>query len=828
MRMAQVQEPAASPGMVRIDGAHGEGGGQVIRSSLTLSMVTGRPFRAERVRANRSPAGLRPQHLMAVRAAARVCDADVSGAEVGSDAFEFVPGAVTPGEYEFDIGTAGSTTLVLQTILLPLLMADAPSTVVIEGGTHNTHAPPVEFLAESFLPLLNRIGGHVELRLVRYGTYPRGGGRIDVTIEPTRVPERLELVEPVTPSVARVRALVLGLPTSIAERELAVVAEHLDVPERQLHVVQSDASVSTGNAVIVSVDAGPACETISAIGQRGLPAEDVAMAAVHETTQFLECCVPVGEHLADQLLLPLAVLGGGSFLTVPPSRHFTTNVDTIGRFLTTEIRFEPGDDGAVRVDVQSPGDDADAAITAHDISACGMRHERMAAAALEAARQAAAHRGRTRALADLVTVLDRPEENHDHPEYGDLAREMGRHREALACRFDAAGDTVRDHRDFASWCHDVEDGAAEQMRNAMRVPSAVAGALMPDAHRGYGLPIGGVLATEGTVIPYAVGVDIACRMRLSVLDADVELLERDRERLLEKALLQRTKFGAGGELGVRDRRDHPALERARWDRLELTRGLRDRAWAQLGTSGSGNHFVEFGLLVLSEPELGLPAGSWLALLSHSGSRGPGAQVAQHFTRRAQSLHPDLPPELRHLAWLDLDDDDGRAYWEAMELMGDFAAASHEVIHSRVLAHVGAEAIAVVENHHNFAWRERHGERDLVVHRKGATPAGPGVLGVIPGSMASPAFVVRGRGEPRSLRSAAHGAGRVMSRSAAKQRFNWQEITPLLRANHVKLLSAGIDENPLVYKDIHHVMAQQRDLVDVVARFEPRVVRMDSR
>lgn len=378
---------------------------------------------------------------------------------------------------------------------------------------------------------------------------------------------------------------------------------------------------------------------------------------------------------------------------------------------------------------------------------------------------------------------------------------------------------------FASWCDDADAGALQQMRDSMLLPSAVRGALMPDAHVGYGLPIGGVLATEGTVVPYAVGVDIACRMKLTVLDVDPGHLTGRRERF-EKTLLRETAFGMGSTVPARSRLDHDVLDAGRWSELPLLRRLREKATAQLGTSGSGNHFVEFGVLTLERADLGLEPGRYLALMSHSGSRGPGAMVAGHFTKRARELREfDLPREQLNLAWLDLDSDDGRAYWHAMELMGEFASASHWVIHERVRTALGARELASVENHHNFAWREQHDGRELVVHRKGATPAGEGVLGVIPGSMASPAFVVRGRGSEASLRSASHGAGRVMSRTEAKRRFRWADVRPALAAADVTLLSAGIDENPGVYKDIHAVMARQSDLVEVVARFDPRVVRM---
>jgi tRNA-splicing ligase RtcB len=257
----------------------------------------------------------------------------------------------------------------------------------------------------------------------------------------------------------------------------------------------------------------------------------------------------------------------------------------------------------------------------------------------------------------------------------------------------------------------------------------------------------------------------------------------------------------------------------------LTASLKDKAWAQLGTSGSGNHFVEFGTLTLERPEVGLQEGTYLALLSHSGSRGAGASVASHFSTLARTLHPELPRELQHLAWLHLDTEEGNAYWQAMELMGKYAAANHACIHRHLARHLGADVLFDLENHHNFAWKERHDGRQVVVHRKGATPAGAGVLGIIPGSMASPTYVVRGRGSVAALDSASHGAGRRMSRSAAKQSFTWAQVKPQLAERKVTLLSAGIDEVPGVYKDIDAVMAAQADLVEPIARFSPRIVKM---
>jgi tRNA-splicing ligase RtcB (3'-phosphate/5'-hydroxy nucleic acid ligase) len=453
-----------------------------------------------------------------------------------------------------------------------------------------------------------------------------------------------------------------------------------------------------------------------------------------------------------------------------------------------------------------------------DLVAIGLRPGPVFGVALNALPRAVKRLGREQALAELQEVVTAPERHTGHPYFARVAEKLLDDLAQAPVAF-AERDAPAP---FQSWCADAEQGALAQMHNALRLPSAVRGALMPDAHRGYGLPIGGVLATEGTVIPYGVGVDIACRMKLTVLDLPVAMLD-EQPVALERALLRETQFGTGATL--RERADHDVLDADRWAMTQLVRNLREKATGQLGTSGSGNHFVEFGRLDLARDDLGLAAGSYLSILSHSGSRGPGAQIASHYTKIARGLHPELPKELSYLAWLELDSEPGQEYWEAMNLMGDFAAANHEVVHARLARHLGASALAGVENHHNFAWSERHGGRDVVVHRKGATPAGAGVLGVIPGSMATPGFVVRGRGSAASLDSASHGAGRVMSRTAARERFTWKQVKPLLDQAGVRLLAAGIDENPLVYKDINEVIAAQADLVDVVARFSPRIVRM---
>ncbi len=370
---------------------------------------------------------------------------------------------------------------------------------------------------------------------------------------------------------------------------------------------------------------------------------------------------------------------------------------------------------------------------------------------------------------------------------------------------------------------DIDKASYAQMEQACSVPPARAGALMADAHVGYGLPIGGVLACANAVIPYAVGVDIACRMKLSVLDMPVDTLEK-RQSQYEDALERGTRFGVGCE--YKHPQSHPVMDRD-WSVSRITRQKKDLAWRQLGTSGSGNHFAEFGILTLStrSEDLELDAGRYVALLTHSGSRGTGAAVCNTYSTIARAKLPARYRQLAHLAWLDLDSQEGQEYWAAMNLMGDYAAANHEVIHRNVTRLLGARIIAGVENHHNFAWREVHGGEEVIVHRKGATPAARGVLGVIPGSMADPAFVVRGKGNPDSLDSASHGAGRRMSRKKAKNMYRWNAVRRDLAERGIRVLSAGADEVPGVYKDIRQVMRRQSDLVEIVAQFDPRIVKM---
>jgi len=410
-------------------------------------------------------------------------------------------------------------------------------------------------------------------------------------------------------------------------------------------------------------------------------------------------------------------------------------------------------------------------------------------------------------------VLAAPDDFTDDEIFGDFAREVILDQ-----------DFVRPEPcDYTTWGEDIDDAAHQQMKDACQVPGAVGAALMPDAHLGYGLPIGGVLAVENAVIPYAVGVDIACRMKLSVLDMPVETMEKNFHSYKD-ALEKGTRFGVGCE---HEKRQHHDVMDQDWSVTRVTRERKDRAWKQLGTSGSGNHFVEFGVFTLSErdEELNLDAGEYVALLSHSGSRGAGAAVCSTYSDMARAKLPKRYEDLGRLAWLSLDEEAGQEYWAAMNLMGDYAAANHAVIHRLVTQFLGSRIISGVENHHNFAWKETHFGKDVVVHRKGATPAGKGELGVIPGSMADPAFVVRGKGNPQSFTSASHGAGRCMSRKKAKEQFRFRAIQKDLEKKGIRVLSAGSDEVPGVYKNIESVMKEQEDLVDVVARFDPKIVKM---
>lgn len=377
---------------------------------------------------------------------------------------------------------------------------------------------------------------------------------------------------------------------------------------------------------------------------------------------------------------------------------------------------------------------------------------------------------------------------------------------------------------LAIWGRDqIDEQTLDQMNRALSIPVATSGAIMPDGHFGYGLCVGGVLALDNAVMPFGVGSDIACRMMLSVVPLEVEDIDT-REDDFRKAIEKHTRFGLGAAFQSPERRMHDVMDHKDWS---IINKIVDRniAWNQLGSSGGGNHFIDIGEIEFPAAFDDVPAGKYVAILTHSGSRGMGSKIANHFTKVAMAKHPLLPPQFKKLAWLSLDDDDGQAYWAAMQLAGEYASANHHCIHAGLLKELGLEPLAQVENHHNFAFKEMYNGKELIVHRKGATPAGKGVLGIIPGSMADSGFLVRGKGKAESLNSAAHGAGRAMSRKAAKEKYRWASVRDELQDKRVKLISGGLDEVPGAYKNIRQVMNAQTDLVEIIAKFQPRLVKM---
>lgn len=337
--------------MITIDGSQGEGGGQILRTSLALSLVTGQPFRMERIRAKRQKPGLLKQHLTTVEAAKTVGCGEVSGAALGSQNLDFKPGPITPGNYRFAVGTAGSATLVLHTVLPALLTASGHSTLTLEGGTHNPMAPPFDFLEKCFVPLIHRMGPSVELELRRHGFYPAGGGRFHARIEPVKKLSRLDLLERGSITWRQARFLLSKLPEHVGQRELAVIRDELKWREDECGIAAVQHPVGPGNAVVLAIETQHVTGVFTGFGERGRPAEEVAESAVKAAQVWLEADVPVDEHLADQLLIPMALAGGGSFRTTRPSLHTTTNAAVIQRFLAVPIRSEQESELAWRVSV---------------------------------------------------------------------------------------------------------------------------------------------------------------------------------------------------------------------------------------------------------------------------------------------------------------------------------------------------------------------------------------------------------------------------------------------------------------------------------------------
>ncbi len=326
--------------MIKIDGSYGEGGGQIVRSSLALSLVTGRPFEIDNIRAGRKKPGLMRQHLTAVNAAAEVGCAKVTGNTIGSRKITFEPQTVNAGKYHFTIGSAGSTTLVLQTILPPLLVADKYTKITLEGGTHNPYAPPFDYLDKCFAPVINRMGPSVKMNLKRPGFYPAGGGRFTVEIQPVEKLDRIELIERGDITARRAKAYVANLPEQIGHRELKVIKQRLNWDKNWLELVEVKDSIGPGNLVTAEVRSENVTEMFTGFGMRSVPADKVPVPLVKEAREYLAAGVPVGRHLADQLLIPFAMAGGGRFRTVPLTMHSLTNIETIKKFLDVDFEVE--------------------------------------------------------------------------------------------------------------------------------------------------------------------------------------------------------------------------------------------------------------------------------------------------------------------------------------------------------------------------------------------------------------------------------------------------------------------------------------------------------
>ncbi len=341
--------------MIVIDGSKGEGGGQVLRSALALSLVSGQPFRIEKIRAGRRKPGLMRQHLTAVNAAAEIGCAQVGGAGIGSQSLEFFPRAVKAGSYHFSVGTAGSCTLVLQTVLPALLTAGSASELELEGGTHNPYAPPFDFLARAFLPLIGRMGPRVTATLQRPGFYPAGGGKLTVRVEPASRLERLDLAERGEILARSAKATVAKLSRQIAERELKVVRDALAWEEQCCCVEEATTSAGPGNILCIELRCEHITEIFTGFGERGVSAEKVALDTVREVEEYLSTDAPVGAHLADQLLLPMALAGGGSFRTLAPSAHTTTNAEVIRQFLPVEVYIMPHSGKVWEVRIENTG-----------------------------------------------------------------------------------------------------------------------------------------------------------------------------------------------------------------------------------------------------------------------------------------------------------------------------------------------------------------------------------------------------------------------------------------------------------------------------------------
>lgn len=425
------------------------------------------------------------------------------------------------------------------------------------------------------------------------------------------------------------------------------------------------------------------------------------------------------------------------------------------------------------------------------------------------------------ALTILKDILDHPNNYRNDPLLSPLVKTIASEGKCSASPIELRSKPVS----YTVYGKEETDvGSIQQMETAMHLPVTLKGALMPDAHQGYGLPIGGVVAANNAVMPYGVGMDIACRMSMSIYALPANEVY-NRHELLKKILRDNSKFGRDRFAPVSD---HWIFEQPEFQEIPFLNKLIPKVREQLGTSGGGNHFVEIGIFSTQQTltEWNIQPGTYLAVLSHSGSRNFGASIANHYTRIAKEKCK-LPKGATNLAWLNMQSEAGEEYWKAMNLAGKYAEANHTIIHQNISNALGSTPITRIENHHNFAWKEQLPDgQEVVVHRKGATPASQDATGIIPGSMISPAYLVRGKGHPDSINSAAHGAGRIMSRARAKKTFTQKDLQDVLDKAGVTLIGGGLDEIPMAYKNIHTVMHHQNNLVETLGMFYPKIIRME--
>jgi len=462
-------------------------------------------------------------------------------------------------------------------------------------------------------------------------------------------------------------------------------------------------------------------------------------------------------------------------------------------------------------------------LKAKDLKKIPFKTDRAKSIAIEIMQKGFKHVSKDEKLAILENVLSSPEDYLEDQSLSKLAESIiGKIKTYSGFAYDL-NDQPAQYKIYGK--PNIDQNTVNQMEVAMRLPITVKGALMPDAHVGYGLPIGGVLATDNAVIPYGVGLDIGCRMSMTIYDVPDGFIKRYSYQI-KTALKEHTHFGIG-DTAIQNE-EHELLDRPEFNETALLKQLHGKACRQLGSSGSGNHFVEFGTLELNDNNsIGLHAGTYLGILAHSGSRGVGATIAKHYTYIALS-QCKLPKGAQHLAWLDLNTEAGQEYWLSMNLAGDFAKACHDVIHRKLAKAFDLKPILKIENHHNFAWKEQVDGREAVVHRKGATPAGLGQLGIIPANMIDAGYIVSGKGDESSLCSASHGAGRKMSRKKANESITGSELRKMLAQHRVDLIGGNRDEAPMAYKNIEPVMESQKSLVAIEGKFYPKIVRMDKK